>query len=361
MIRNQFSLLVLLLLTGNTFAQITVTDIDIIDVGDIIYQATDSIPGAMITLGNSGANQSWDFSSLQEMTSEIIEVISSVGTPYESMHPNADLCVEMDGELLYLDKTSNGIEMVGYGEIPANMLLIPLPLIYGLNHQDGPNTVMDSVFTNMFIADSLAPYISLNPLYDQIDSLKLKVVITSDFTVDAWGDIMIPLGSFDALRVKVEETTTTEFYTYCSSSVGSGGGWFTAPEQLVPIETESDNRYQWWTNDPTVKFMLAELEVDSVDNIELVTFLTNSNVALIEEKQRTGVNVFPNPTINHITIETQNNKLAALNLVDVNGKFVLNKRFSQTTSLDLSKIAKGIYYLNVSTSEGKLTKKVIIE
>ena len=43
-----------------------------------------------------------------------------------------------------------------------NMLMIPLPLVYGLSQQSGPNTVMDDVFENMFLPDSLAPFISLN-------------------------------------------------------------------------------------------------------------------------------------------------------------------------------------------------------
>ena len=47
-----------------TFAQITVTDADILGIGDVIYQAFDDMPSSSISTGNTGANQSWDFSSL---------------------------------------------------------------------------------------------------------------------------------------------------------------------------------------------------------------------------------------------------------------------------------------------------------
>jgi len=346
----------------NALAQITVTDTDIIEVGDVIYQASDSIPSTFITIGNSGANQSWDFSSLQEMETETIEVISPVGTLYGSMYPNANLCIEMDDDLLYLDKTSNGVEMVGFGNLPVNMLMIPLPLTYNLIHQDGPNTIMDSVFANSGLFDnSLAPVISSNPLYDQVDSLKIKVVITSDFNVDSWGNVTIPLGSFDALRLKVEETTTTEFYTYCSSSAGLGGGWFSA-QAFLPIETEIANRYQWWANDPMFKFMLAELEVDSLDNVEKATFLIeNPMPAAINDEYAQMVSVYPIPTSDKLIIESKSSNLTDLTLFDVMGKLVFSDKFSGTTQIDLTQMSKGIYYLHLKTTEGELTKKIIVE
>ena len=61
--RIKLFIIALTLLGSNTFAQITVTDTDLIGVGDIIYQANDTLPGSTITPGNAGANQTWDFST----------------------------------------------------------------------------------------------------------------------------------------------------------------------------------------------------------------------------------------------------------------------------------------------------------
>ena len=155
----------------NMSAQITVTDTDVISIGDLVGQATDTMPASAIFVGNSGANQSWDFSSLEETEIETFDVISPVGTIYESIHPDANLCIDMDDEILYLNKSSNGVVMVGYENLPVNTLLIPLPLTYNLTQQDGPNTVFDSVFYNPgFVDNSLAPAISLNPFHNQLDS-----------------------------------------------------------------------------------------------------------------------------------------------------------------------------------------------
>ena len=71
--------------------------------------------------------------------------------------------------------------------------------------------------------------------------------------------------------------------------------------------------------------------------------------------------MYPIPANNNLTIEAQNNELTNLELLNVNGKLILKKEFTQSTSLDVSYIAKGMYYLNLKTDEGKLTKQIIIE
>lgn len=342
----------------NALAQITVTDSDIVSIGDIVYQAVDSLPSNSINAGNSGANQTWDFSSLQEMEVDIIEVISPVGTPYENIHPDANMCVEIDNELMYLDKSSTGLEMVGYGDIPLNMLMIPLPLVYGLSQQSGPNTNMQ-VFPNFGIPDSLAPFISLNPAYDQLDSIKINAVITSEFNVDAWGNVTIPLGTFDALRLKVEETTITDYYAYCSSSLGLGGGWYSVPAQLFPSETEIANRYQWWSNDPSVKFMLAELEMDSLsNNVEFVTFLTENQTTSAHILPIISVDVYPNPTLETITISTSINNSEFV-VSDINGKVLSKERFSKTSQFNFSEYPLGVYFVKVISGKNVVSKKIV--
>jgi hypothetical protein len=341
----------------NALAQITVTDNDIMDIGDVITQANDSLPSSLISIGNSGVNQFWDFSSLQEMEIETIEVVSPVGTLYGSMYPNANICVEDNGDLLYLNKTSSGVEMIGFGDLPVNVLLIPLPLIYNLTHQDGPNIIMDSVLVNNGLFDnSLAPVISLNPLHDQVDSLKINATITSNFNVDAWGNVTIPLGDYDALRLKIEETTTTQFSVYCSVG-GLAGGWFSA-ETFFPIETEIANRYQWWSNNPMFDFMLVELEVDSLGNVEFATFLTENPVTSAHILPNISVDVYPNPTLETITISTSINNSEFV-VSDINGKVLSKERFSKTSQFNFSEYPSGVYFVKVISGENVVSKKII--
>lgn len=351
--------IVLAFIYVNAFTQITVTDNDIIDVGDIVYQAIDTVPGTAITPGVAGANQTWDFSSLQVMDQDDIEFISPSGTPYASMHPTANICVEDDGEYIYLEKTSSGVSIIGFDAVPYQLLIAPLPLVYGNTLTIGPDVLMDSVMPNMFVPDSLAMLLTMGQA-QTIDSINIKVTRDANFDVDAYGSVIIPMGTYDALRLKSEATTTTEYYVYCTDTLlGVNSGWFSATA-LMPNEVESEASYQWWTNNPAVKFILAEISVDSAGNVGKVNFSTSAPTA-IAELDADKFNIYPIPTAEKLTIDAQINAVTNLELVDVSGKIILNKAFTQTTNLDLSQISSGIYYLNLSTNEGRLTKKIIVE
>ena len=78
------------------FSQITIIDTDIIGVGDVIHQSYDDSPNSSITIGAAGANQNWDFSTLQEYDSYSFDVIDPAGTPWASIHPTANLCIDDD-------------------------------------------------------------------------------------------------------------------------------------------------------------------------------------------------------------------------------------------------------------------------
>ena len=93
--------------TLNTFSQITVTDNDIIDVGDILYEALDTISGNTIQIGSAGANQTWDFSALQQNMVNSIEYLDPSATPFGFLYPTSNICTNEDGEYQYFTKSSN--------------------------------------------------------------------------------------------------------------------------------------------------------------------------------------------------------------------------------------------------------------
>ena len=79
-----------------------------------------------------------------------------------------------------------------------------------------------------------AAVISGNPTAQSVDSLRFVLEQAIDFNVDAWGNVTIPMGSFDALRVKADETATTTYFAYCS--LLTGGGWYPLPASIFPSE-----------------------------------------------------------------------------------------------------------------------------
>ena len=75
-------------------------------------------------------------------------------------------------------------------------------------------------------------------------------------------------------------------------------------------------------------------------------------------------NVFPNPTINSITVDVKksHDKLFSIEVINSSGKIVNQIRTNNSkTNIDVSDYPKGLYFVNVYFDESVSTKKIIIE
>tara|TARA_B100001540_G_C15810087_1_gene644075 strand:- start:1600 stop:2688 length:1089 start_codon:yes stop_codon:yes gene_type:complete len=346
-----------------TFSQITVTDADLLGIGDVIYQAYDEMPSPSISPGNPGSNQTWDFSSLNATESESLEIISPVGTPFESNHPTANMCIETEeSEYIYINKSSSGLSLVGFDDIPYPQLILPLPLTYGSSTSIGPSTILDSSMINMFVADSLALLFSLGQA-QTIDSIKIVINATTDFNVDAYGSVILPMGTFECLRLKAEDITTTEYFAYCTDTLfgGIGSNWYAMNSTIFPSDVETNSSFQFWSNDPLAKFVLANFYLDSAGNVEEVEFLESSGVSSVSESNNTYFSVFPIPATYNVTITSESNDEVNTVLSDINGREVKRFEFINSITLNLEDLDKGTYILNLKTENGELVKKLIVE
>ena len=380
--KNKFCAIVLMLFAATVFSQITVSDADIIDVGDIFYQAHDTLPSSLISVGNSGANQTWDFSSLQVHDYDTIEILDPFATPFASFHPTANLCIENDRGYMYIKKSANETFILGVDDIvlDPSLLYVPLPLNSSTMGSTIPitldSTIFDPFILSLIISDTLAPYISYPLVTDKIDSLRVIVTESSDYEVDAWGQISIPLGAFNCLRLKTERNITSTFMAYCSDTSSLSGAWYNLPSTLVSpsalvlfnivltdlgFDPEAVVTYQWWTKDSLIKFALVQIDVDSLGEIEAIDFIHSPSPSSVADFSNNNFTIYPIPATNSLTVEVQNNKVTSLELMDVSGKLILEREFTQSTSLDVSQISKGMYFLNLKTIEGELTKQIIIE
>ena len=358
--KNLFSI-VLVFLVCDSFSQITVTDNDIFNVGDDIYEALDTISN--IQIGSAGANQSWDFSSLQKHELNIIEHIDPVYTQYGSLHPTSNLCTLDDDQNVYIIKSSTGIEVVGIDNQPLlnPILALPLPLTFPMQYSTGNVVGIDQIEENVFLPDSLALLATLG-LAHTIDSINIQVTFESSFSVDAYGEVIIPMGTFPALRLYVTNTNTQMGYIYCTDTVfGVNSGWYPAPQQLFPTQTETDYFYQWWSNDPTVKFTLVNIFVDEFgNNLGGIQFLTN-NIASVNDNLSLQAKVFPIPASNILSIKTNEGICTNLELLDNNGKLILESQFIGATSIPTDHLDKGVYFLKLTANDRQFIRKIVVE
>jgi len=364
--RTKLVTITLALISINAFTQITVTDNDIIDVGDNIYEALDSVSGSAIQIGSSGANQTWDFSSLQENVVNIIEHVDPSSTQFGSMHPSSNLCTLDDGQYIYMNKSSTGLDIVGFDDqqLFNPILALPLPLTYPMQYSTGPIlAINDKEENNAFIPDSLATVMTFGAAHT-IDSINIQLTLESSYEIDGWGNVILPMGTFSALRLYVSTTNTQEIFLYCTDTLfGASSGWYPAPQQLFPTNTETEYFYQWWSNDPATKMGVVHIDVDEFGNSNstYIQFLTIPQANLVSNLESIKVNVYPNPTSKDLIITTDLIN-CSYNLTDLKGSKLLFNEFNNSTIIDLSSFSSGTYFLQIYTGEGDIvTKKIVVE
>ncbi|WP_366184242.1 T9SS type A sorting domain-containing protein [Flavobacterium ovatum] len=69
-----------------------------------------------------------------------------------------------------------------------------------------------------------------------------------------------------------------------------------------------------------------------------------------------AISVYPNPTANYVSINLGGNELTKASLTNVSGAIVLS---SSATTIDLSSLSAGVYFLKIETAKGSTTKKIV--
>ncbi len=256
-----------------SFSQITVTSNNLPSIGDTVITAYDNntfLPGP------SGSNLNWDFSSAAGPPEMLLSFIDPLSTPYPSTFPASNICVKLDSAMYYyLNKSVNGLAAVGFVDAgmvyPYNKMLLPA----SINYLDTiTNTDVLFEFDTLITPPAPSVFAGIFGPYT-IDSVKIIVGNTQQYIVDGWGQVQIPNGAFDALRVF---ETNLEFentlYKLTDTILGSTQ-WVPDANNAVYFESSF---YSWRTNDPTVNWSLAEIEVDSLGNPDgdLIYYLGNS-------------------------------------------------------------------------------------
>lgn len=81
-----------------------------------------------------------------------------------------------------------------------------------------------------------------------------------------------------------------------------------------------------------------------------------SNIHTISD----NIKVFPNPFNNILHIELENPKInTKITISDILGKQYLNEPINNSHTLDLSHLSKGIYFIQATSGDKKITKRII--
>lgn len=111
---------------------------------------------------------------------------------------------------------------------------------------------------------------------------------------------------------------------------------------------------------------IADLNGDGKKDILIQGFVDDTNVYFnntdlstgLKEALTVNINVFPNPSTNYLNIGIENNKIEAVEIIDVNGRQLNNHSMNQN-SIDVSNLPTGIYLLRIHAEKEVYVQKFV--
>jgi len=357
-------------------SQITITSATFPVAGDTLYIAFDNAPlGSINPATPPGGNQLWDFTALQfSQTNEIVYRPASAGMNTSSF-PGAELVVIGQAGETYFNVTTSKFEALGYaGDDPAGFNLNVIATFSpAVTERTSPLQFFDITqqssdlslpFSTEQLPDSLfqgAPFIP--------DSIRVRLNTQRLDVVDGWGTCQIPGGSYQVLRQKRTEYTTTYLDVYVGllgwidiSQLG-GGGFSDF------LGTDTTVTYRFYSGTEKEEIAVATMSNDLAE-VESVRFKNMGFTDAPDVKAPGSANIqaHPNPAIEFVNFNCSNlpSDDYTLKIFNIVGKVVWKGNYalngSRVIRLELDNFAKGTYLYSLSDSRGNIigTKRLVI-
>lgn len=264
--------------------------------------------------GSLGANQTWNFSTLNVTTDTTTEwMVTPASTPNGSLFPSSNLVEKYsDGRYVYVNKSATENLLVGFSDPSINV-----------NYPNPVKFMQRPVTYNDFYSDNFTTNYTAS-------GYNFSGTGTITVNADAYGTLMLPGNTYsNTLRIKIQQTQVDTLIQFSSTY------------------TTVSTTYVWFNNNHTS----ALLKIDTIGSPSFsqksVTFLLSETVTGIKDNRRDeNYSVYPNPAINEITVITK--EVATLFLYDNLGKQVLKTILTAgTQKVPLMELPKGVYSLTL--------------
>ncbi|HXP52378.1 MAG TPA: T9SS type A sorting domain-containing protein [Bacteroidia bacterium] len=334
-------------------AQISITGADMPVAGSLVVLATDSTSG--YTPGSpSATGQSWNFSALNKQKTAKVSFMAPSATAYASKFPGSNLADSTIGTTGFYFFTTSGSQFAVEGseriinvaslgvsfqiEVNLNPLFVQSVLPATYNTTDGGVSNGHETFSN----SSLALF---------YDSEKVVTQITYTDTVDAFGTMTTPTGTYNVLRQNHHEVDIDSLKVRSTS-----GKWSVAPVAGAVTKT-TVHQYNWYSN--SIGYILVQMNMDSTSStVKNVIWDTTAPAGINELSYNGKVSVFPNPCANQITFQTFNNGLQYINIYDVAGRKVEQDVMKNgTNNVNTTSYAPGMYLYTMTDKNGNVVDR----
>ena len=214
-------------------AQITITQADFAVIGDTVMDANDTLPNASILVGGVGA-QSWDFSSLQVHTMDTTYYVSPASTSFAADFPSSTIAIDQGGFYGFLNVSSNEVIFEGFAVAapPQATRYNPTQKVMEFPNTDGA-----------YFQDTSAYRITFSGAQFGVDSIGFSQGSRVTYSVDGYGMVTTPAGTYDAIRgLTMDITVDSILY---KDAVATGGVWLLVDPAFVGPNPAFDTTYTY--------------------------------------------------------------------------------------------------------------------
>ena len=311
-----FILIIYIFFTPKLFAQIIIVNDQDMMVAGVYTISTDV--SVSLNVDSTGQDYIWDFSNLQRLSTEndTLLTVSSAPFIYQFAYNNI---FDLDHKATVVQ--SNGTQNTGN----ASPVQITNNFDYFKNSSsifskvgsgsdlNGVPTVqkydnVEYIVTNFPLTynDSISSVSNTSTTIPTIGYYGIKLIRTN--TVDGYGTVITPFGSFDAIRVKsIINSKDTIYYDNLSMGIS-----FNRPEKI---------EYTWYSNTETYPV----LRITEQSNIYTAVYRDSANlVSVINNKSKFETKVYPTITNDLLNIEILNDSYSSVNILifNSNGQLV---------------------------------------
>lgn len=355
-------LLLFVIMSSFTHAQITIDDTDFPNANDTVRMSEST--DIMIDFAMTGEGVTWDYSNLVASSQYQYHAFPvsqagfliqytfgpSVALDYRASyftHSNAlpldalggALPVNIEKVNQYFKKEVDSITSVGYSivldgnEVPIKSDTIEtyyqLPLTYG-------DAYSSRGYSKLDISALQAIWIQYRQRYT---------------LVDGYGTLITPYGSFDAIRMMhhIQETDSLSY-----DFLGTGTPFW------IELPVPETRIYEWWTVDE--KAPLLRITTQNVQNQETVSAVeykdSYQGMDLGVGEQTLNWNIYPNPLVDFVTIQSES-EMSTIRILDMQGRVIQEENVHTFfIQLNTSELLTGNYLIEVHTNTG-ISRKTI--
>lgn len=330
-----------------TQAQISILSSDMTTIGDVITRYTDTIP--TYGPGPSGAGVTWDFSSAVREDTAITTVVTVASTGFQSDFGSSDYAMEgaEGNSWLYFEHDANSMvtngaagDLLGNGNISSPfsdpLILHQFPRTYGSTFDD----------TYAFVTEASGAGL---PTPIPVNQIRLTHDGHVFDTTDAYGTLITPTGTYDALRVKTVDYT----HDIVEVKILSFSPW---TEFSNTMDTATS--YSWHAKEQ--KLAIAEFAFDSIGNPARFTFSAVPPITTvgIADKEKANVSIYPQPATDFLYLKGLDNFYNyTAEILSIDGR-ICSRTVLGSTRISVTHLPKGVYVLKLISNDGVIEKPI---